>query len=256
MKTLSTMIIVVLACGPASPALADWQVGDEAKMERPQLPDPNGWDIDMTEYTLADDWRCSETGVVTDIHFWYSVKGDKDEISTPHIRQIRVSIHDNIPVGPGNFSIPGPLLWEHTFDETEFRIAGPWGGIQGWDRPEPDTNCEPDDHTRYWQVNIEDIAPDPNHGLFRQEIGNIYWLDLSVVPAASGTDPLEIGWKTTEEINYDSAVYLDANGIWQMIAVCTDDHETDLAFVIVPEPITMGLLAAGALAMLRRRRKS
>jgi hypothetical protein len=47
------------------------------KMHFPQLPDPTGWDVKAG--CLEDDWECSETGYVTDIHFWGSWHGDMVE---------------------------------------------------------------------------------------------------------------------------------------------------------------------------------
>ncbi|MCJ7578787.1 MAG: hypothetical protein MUO91_10085, partial [candidate division Zixibacteria bacterium] len=45
------------------------------KMHFPQLPDLEGWDVyAVYPKTLADDWKCSATGPVTDIHFWGSWK--------------------------------------------------------------------------------------------------------------------------------------------------------------------------------------
>lgn len=62
---------LVLATGP--PALADWVPGDGHKMHFPQMPDENGWDVKATDpLCLADDWMCSESGDVTDIHLWGS----------------------------------------------------------------------------------------------------------------------------------------------------------------------------------------
>ena len=42
-------------------AVADWNEGDGHKMHYPQLPDPNGWDVDFHDWMLADDWQCSES---------------------------------------------------------------------------------------------------------------------------------------------------------------------------------------------------
>ena len=65
------------------PAWADWQPGDGHKMHFPQLPDENGWDVKGCEgICLADDWECSESGPVTDIHFWGSWKnGEAGQIT-------------------------------------------------------------------------------------------------------------------------------------------------------------------------------
>ena len=69
---------VTITCSSAG--ADDDEDGDDAwdhhKMHFPQLPDEDGWDV-SSGYTgqmqcLADDWMCSESGYVTDIHFWGS----------------------------------------------------------------------------------------------------------------------------------------------------------------------------------------
>jgi hypothetical protein len=60
-----------------APAQAHWVPADGHKMHFPQLPDSAGWDVNQTPVEfmcLADDWMCSETGKVTDIHVWGSWK--------------------------------------------------------------------------------------------------------------------------------------------------------------------------------------
>ena len=55
-------------------AHADWNPGFKHKMHFPQQPDANGYDVNFTApLIVADDWKCSETGPVTDIHFWVPV---------------------------------------------------------------------------------------------------------------------------------------------------------------------------------------
>jgi hypothetical protein len=248
-KSLFTILCTILL---VTTAYADWREGDPYKMEQPQLPNPDGWDIDMINYTLADDWICSQTGDVTDIHFWYSVEYDTGQYPPPHIGTVNVSIHDDIPAGTGgiNYSRPGTLRWSGTFNN--FVTAGPWDGLQGWDDPHPaeiKPVCREDDHNRYWQVNITDID-----NPFRQEIGKIYWLDLNVTFAA-GSDHL-VGWKTTYNVSNDAAVYATPGGAvpWVPVAVCQDDAQTDFAFVITPEPATVAILGLGRLFLFRKKR--
>ena len=76
MKKAIVVLAVAVLFGPA--ALADWDEGDPHKMHYPQLPDPNGWDVEISSWSheIADDWMCSASGPVDDLHFWYSTMDD------------------------------------------------------------------------------------------------------------------------------------------------------------------------------------
>lgn len=221
-------------------ALADWDFNDPFKMHFPQLPDPNGWDVNMSmPRVLADDWMCTDSGWVSDIHFWFSYHGD---VFAP-IHGIHVSIHADDRSGP--FSRPGNLLWSRDFMPHEFSVRE-WGtGQQGWYDPATGMVL-PGDHTMTWQANIEHIF-DP----FWQDAGTIYWLDLSVM-----TDPFtQVGWKTSLMHFEDDAVWGDMSGMfWEELFDPFTGISLDLAFVITPSPGTLSLLAiAGALTTRRRR---
>ena len=273
-KTLLTLVMVGLL---ATPALADWDpdradepgMSTNHKMHFPQMPDPFGWDINFTNQesiggpkkVLADDWVCSETGFVRDIHFWYSTRDDVQEIG-----KVSVAILDNIKEGPNGFSIPGNVLWgPRDFDPVKTRE---WGtGQQGWYDP---NIADPvlDDHFLIFQANIVDIV-DP----FEQKQGEVYWLAITVTDLAGGavTDP-RIGWKTANIDIYpppyagqhfmDDAVWADVPAAggdveWhELLDPIASGESLDLAFVITPEPATMSLIAVGGLgALLRRRRR-
>ena len=106
MKTKSLLTTAAFLFGITA-AQADWFPGDDHKMHYPQLPDPDGWDINVHDWTLADDWQCSETGTVSDVHFWVSWEQDMGDPAM--ITQITLSIHNDIPAGTGGipWSRPG-----------------------------------------------------------------------------------------------------------------------------------------------------
>ena len=86
------------------------------KMHFPQLPDLIGWDVNaIFPKTLADDWQCSQTGLIEDIHFWGSWKnidGDPytDDFYTP-MPWFGLSIHRNIPADADTpWSRPGEMI--------------------------------------------------------------------------------------------------------------------------------------------------
>jgi len=239
---VSLCVLAVLVV--AAPAAADWIPGDGHKMHYPQLPDPNGFDVAFLDgnsnpAVLADDWRCSESGWVEDLHFWCSWRED----IVGQIASIEARIYSNDPDGPeGYYSAPDQLLWQQTFLAGQFQVAGPWSGNQGWIHP--GYGYYYDDHTQYFQVNIEGIV-DP----FQQTRDEIYWLGLYITSTGG-----EIGWKTTQDSWMDTVVYWNSGGSGQW-----STFSQDMAFVItgtaVPEPATMGLLACGSAGLLLRKRR-
>lgn len=251
-------VLAVLACAGA--AHADWNPGDPHKMHYPQLPDPQGIDVAMNQFPgnpnlrwIGDDWRCSETGPVRDIHFWYSLRGDvpPPPNGTAVFSSLNVRIYSDVPAGPGgpNFSQPGQLLWERSFLPPQFQTRIYGTGNQAWSDPFNDGLFIPNDHNTFYQLNIP-VIDDP----FIQQVGTLYWLVLQAVPI---TQSAEIGWKTSGSPQHmDTAVW--GNGVtWNPYydpRIPTAAVPIDLAFVITPAPGAGALLALGALVGARRRR--
>jgi hypothetical protein len=237
-RTLTRVVVVLFALaallvGLALPAIqAHWELGDPHKMHYPQLPDPNGWDVRLLESSaVADDWRCSETGPVEDIHFWISWLGDGDSVED--IVGITLHIFDDVPAGHPEplWSHPGNLLWQRPFSPAEFTVSEPEYGAQGWYDPWT-PEVIPNDHSMYFQINVENI-PDP----FVQQKDEIYWLEVMIW--APGTWP---GWKTSLNHWNDDAVYWDlVNSGWAELRDPITDESLDMAFVITGEPTAIEL---------------
>ncbi len=178
--------------------ICDWNPGDEHKMHFPQLPDEAGWDVNATfPQVLADDWECSETGWVKDIHFW----GGWKNASEGTIIAFELKIYTDIPVDPPSitYSRPGTLLWEYTADVFEIVPFDP-GTMEGWYDPatgEEIWNSIPN----YYQYNI---CLEENFW-FWQDAGTIYWLSITAILEDGQT--YNWGWKSSLDHFNDDAVW-------------------------------------------------
>lgn len=230
----------------AAPVLADWDVGDSYKMHYPQLPKLDGWDVRAGYYTfLADDFLCTDTGPITDIHLWASWKGDIAEWA--QVGQIHTAIWSDDRSGP--YSKPGVRLWHNDWSISQASIV-PWGaGPQGWYDPAMGLVL-PVDHDQIWQINLVNPLEPP----FIQQEGTIYWLEVSFVNVNPFADFPTIGWKQSGSPHFeDDAVWRTPETPWAELMDPMTQLSMDLAFVITPEPASVGLLALGALALIRRR---
>ncbi|MAE66204.1 MAG: hypothetical protein CMJ18_18190 [Phycisphaeraceae bacterium] len=237
----------------AGSARADWIPGDGHKMHWPQLPDPNGWDVNATTVdpifprTLADDWRCSESGPVEDIHFWGSFR---DDVFNQPMMLFRIGIWSDVPTNPDMdppWSHPGDLLWEFETDDVGIVPVDP-PSMQGWLDPFTGEAIE-QNHQNYFQYNVVDI-PRP----FIQERGKIYWLSIEAQNVAAPAN-VQWGWKTSRSQHFlDDATFQESGpGIvpfWHELIDPITGESLDLAFVITPEPGSLIMLLVG-LALMR-----
>ena len=293
MKRLLVLCVVTLFV-TAGAAQAHWDPGDDAKWV--QLPDEtaNGLDIGMIgaipeggQYPptfIADDFRCTETGFITDIHLWGSWYHDELPLfassppGDPAVVEFVLSIYSDLPIGhpdnPFPYSIPGTQLWQQGFFPGDFAVReyGTPGPAEGWYDPVA-RYYEAGADTRIYQYNF-DLTNVP----FHQEQDTIYWLGLLVPP---GNWPLwqmppfpDFGWKTRDpslgEGHFnDDAVYYDwiSGGLAELRY--PDGHpyhgdSIDMAFVldgvadepVIPAPgaIVLGGIGVGLVGWLRRRK--
>ncbi|MFH1501934.1 MAG: FlgD immunoglobulin-like domain containing protein [Candidatus Eisenbacteria bacterium] len=208
MKTSSILVVTVILA-IAVTASAHWDESMPAKWV--QFPDlaPTGMDVNCTEadpnYILADDFLCTETGRITDIHIWGSWFHDQYPDGDPGWVYFTLSLHEDIPdtLSPTGYSMPGNVLWVRSFDAHEFQLQ-PWATDlqEGWFNPPQD--YDPFGDTVCWQYNfaIPETAAFLQQGT--EEKPKVYWLDVQ----AYSPDPYcWFGWKTSLDHWNDDGVY-------------------------------------------------
>jgi len=201
-----------------NPQPCAWNIGDPHTMHFPQLPDegsvapyepppPYGYAVNATaDVVLADDFLCTETGFITDIHFWGGWKGGM----VGEIQYFMLSIHENIPAdqNPDGYSIPGETLWETEVPVTYVDVVQIDPPVaQSWYDPSTGEVID-GDHSSYYQYNVcleEFLSP---ADIFYQTKDSIYWLKINAVIV----DPSSTkwGWKNSNELWMDDAVW----GYW------------------------------------------
>jgi hypothetical protein len=242
-------------------ARADWNAGDDCKMHYPQLPNPNGWDICLNHQFIADDFQCTETGPITDVHFWVSWKDDNARWDL--IQNIGLNFYANCSGGTSE-NKPGGILRAYNISpsdpEYSYRSAG--SGLQGWHCPSPPPYTNEFDHQNYYQINLKPL----DGPWFYQEQGTTYWLGLNItmLPDATPSNPADdpqIGWKTTLSLPFGGhSKWSEGEPVmWNLVQPL--GQKVNQAFVItgVPEPGTLMLLLTaglGALCYAWRRRRS
>lgn len=171
-----------------------------------QNPDltPMGIDVNATRpFVLADDFPCTTTGPITDIHVWGSWYHDILP-GNPSAVKFRLSIHKDVPASPnGAPSHPGELLWYREFQPGQFVVTPYAMEInEGWMNP-PEQYEFPGDHA-CWQYDFY-IDKDPFFQMGTQEKPIVYWLDVQAEPM--GATEARFGWKTSQKHWNDDAVW-------------------------------------------------
>lgn len=249
MTLLNKGLLTALLFGAAASAWADWNTNDPAKWF--QLPDlQQGMDVRASHgKVLADDFKCTFTGRITDIHIWGSWLNN---FVDPNVR-FHLSIHEDVPAGMDPtvpWSHPGTNLWSMNLAPTKSRIYAE-ASERFYD---PNFNEIIGFDTQVWQYNF--LIPETE--AFYQREGTIYWLD---VMAFTDTNTM-FGWKTSFQHWNDDAVWADmvpgAWPMWNELRDPTTGQSMDMAFVLttIPEPTAVVLMGFGSLLVLMRGRRA
>ncbi len=230
-----TLLLPFLALALASyPAQAHWDMGDPAKWI--QMPDlgPTGVDVNAS-LVLADDFLCTETGLIRKIHIWGSWENDYLPFGEdPSAIEFMVGIYSDIPASQSGtgYSMPGQLLWSTTV-YSNFTTERVWADDlqEGWLNLPSD--YDPLGDTVCWQYNFwfREGSAFMQQGSPEQPI--VYWLAIQALPL---DQMAHFGWKSSDYHWNDDATWTTFVVPW-MEMVYPPGHpdqgeSMDLAFVI------------------------
>lgn len=202
-------------------------------LQPPDLTE-NGVDVANIHVQLADDFQCTETGPITDLHLWTSFfhDGTPDGGLTSLVFTLR--LYADVPTDQQNpYSHPGDLLWIRTCAPGTYqaaRIAA--STYEWWHNPGQDYWEYPGDSQVY---QFDFIVPEED--TFVQKKGTIYW--LGVTYEKSVPDQSVMGWKSSPNHWNDDACWLDGT-IWRELryggAHPLKGQSMDLAFAVTGIP--------------------
>jgi hypothetical protein len=201
-----------------------------------QYPDQsNGIDVkDTLPNILADDFRCTASGSITNIQLWGSWQDD----ATPDPKTTFVlGIWSDVPptfstASAGAFSRPGQLLWTETFVPGGYDATFYTNGTEQFYDP---ATGQLSRETKIWGYSFNPKAPFCQQGSTNNPV--TYWLSAY----AQTAPPLFFGWKSSTNHWRDDAVYGHLNaagtavGDWQALhdpTIPTALISLDLAFLI------------------------
>ena len=201
-----------------------------------------GYDVWNVPYVLADDFVCTNTGPIADIHLWGS--WNDNEAQTNSIT-FWLGIYNNVPTGVDKpYSHPGTnLLWQQWFSPGQYAETI-WTANAAETFMDPGhTNCLGSDsvvwYYCFYPTNaFEQLGTPTNH--------ITYWL------AAYATNVVNYGWKTTTNVLNDVSVHANWPGFaptnnpgWQPTYACASPtNGLDLAFKLTMcSPVDIKFLA-------------
>lgn len=259
----------VNSTGPLAPTglAADGEVEDHLVQIAPvkwlQPPDltTNGVDVANTLVHLADDFLCTASGPITDIHIWTSLYKNEGWVQYTNL-SFSLFLYTDVPAGPDNlYSHPGELIWSRNYAPGEYQAFIYSAGTDEWWH---------DPLQNMWEYPGDSMVFEydfyiPEQEAFRQTKGTIYWLGVKFDELEPGG--IQLGWKSSNTNWNDDACWLDeSTGLptWQELFY-GDAHpragnsmdfafavtglatgEPDLDFGDAPDPSYPTLLPNGA----------
>jgi len=218
----------------------DWQSGDLHTMHWPQLPDfgTTGSSVSLAGAVLADDFLCTSTGYIREVHLWASFVDDRAPKEGSDALTVELRIYADSPAIGQQGSQPGGLLWTQTFGPGQYTAQEVHDGPEDWYDPASEIHL-PDNHRKAYRYSFC-IASNP----FYQQERNTYWLAVRV---ASSSVNYSLGWATTprrQRWNGDAMCLPTGQFAWTPMAYPRNhryvDEPVGLAFVLASGDETAG----------------
>ena len=149
-------------------------------------------------WVLADDFVCTNTGPITDIHLWGSWFNDQP---LPGAITFWLGVYDDVPVNATNSnSHPGNLLWQEYFAPGQYAEQPNNFGQEQFLDPGPPQILGPESQVWYYCFYPTGLTQTGS-----VTMPKIYWLSaFATLPA--GTSQV-YGWKTTTNVQHDISVH-------------------------------------------------
>jgi hypothetical protein len=210
----------------------------------PRAPGPTA----PYEKFLADDFRCEQSGPVTEIVIWASYLQDV-RIDEP--LRFNLAFYEDLPASqsPTGYSMPEGPIWNRYLEPVKEEMVG------HFEEPFFDPNLN-EIVGADWTLWKYTFAIDPADA-FYQEAGNIYWLGVHHSFDLNGDGTVDLGdsqllsqhgwafgWKSAEGVWNDGAVWTDVSsmgtggeiqppeGSWNQLLRPQMEEPFDLAFAL------------------------
>jgi hypothetical protein len=165
-----------------------------------------GLDVWNEPYVLADDFVCTNSGPISDIHLWGSWL--KNAVDLGAIT-FWLGVYDDVPVSATNtgFSHPGNLLWQQWFAPGAYAENFYATAAESFLDPGPPAIVGTDNAAYYYCF----YPTNPLIQLGSTSAPKIYWLAAYAQLPGGATN--EFGWKTTQAVQNDISVHAPWPGL-------------------------------------------
>jgi hypothetical protein len=198
-----------------------------------QSPNLQGLDVwNSGPWMLADDFICTNSGPITDIHIWGSWLNDSVDSNS---LTFSLAIYDNVPVNAtNNYSHPGNLLWQQTFAPGQYAENLFATGSESFLDPGPPATMGTD--SQAWYYCFYPTNPFVQTGFITAP--KTYWLAV-YAQLPSGVTSYQYGWKTTVIVRNDTSVHAQWPGFtptnnpgWTPTLQSSTGGPLDLSFML------------------------